>query len=160
MSDYSIREARLSDLETLVEFTRQEAREAEGEELELASVRRGVRAGLEDPGVASYWVAETADGRIVASTSVITEWSDWRGADYWWVQSLFIVPEHRGRRLVELLLDRLAQAAREAGALDLRLYAHRSNRRALAAYRRCGFITAPYTILTRKLEEDRRKLES
>jgi ribosomal protein S18 acetylase RimI-like enzyme len=82
---------------------------------------------------------------------VVTEWSDWHGSHYWWVQSLFILPEHRGRGVVDIILDRLAQEAQAAGALDLRLYVHTSNRRALAAYRRCGFAPAPYAILTRRL---------
>ncbi|NIM48608.1 MAG: GNAT family N-acetyltransferase [Gemmatimonadales bacterium] len=151
---YRIREANRADLDTLVAFTLQEAREAEGAEKSIDAVRRGVQAGLEDPSRATYWVAESADGRVIAGTSVVTEWSNFRGGHYWWIQSLFIVPEHRGCGLVELLLEHLVKAARKAGALDLRLYAHTSNRRALEAYRRCGFKAAPYTIMTRCLNGD------
>jgi ribosomal protein S18 acetylase RimI-like enzyme len=61
-----------------------------------------------------------------------------------------VVPEHRGHGLVELLLDHLVRMADASGALDLRLYAHSSNVRALRAYRRCGFTVAPYTIMTLK----------
>jgi ribosomal protein S18 acetylase RimI-like enzyme len=39
-----------------------------------------------------------------------------------------------------------------AGRADLRLYVLESNPRAVAAYRRCGFDTAPYAIMTRSLE--------
>lgn len=150
-SGYTIRAATVADADTIVSFTLQEAREAEGIEKGADAVRRGVQAGLEDPTLARYWVAESADGRIIASISVVTEWSNFHGGEYWWVQSLFIVPEHRGRGVVEALLDHVARAAREAAALDLRLYAHQSNRRALQAYKRCGFETAPYTIMTRSL---------
>lgn len=38
-------------------------------------------------------------------------------------------------------------AARASGALDLRLYAHAANARALRAYRRCGFVNAPYVVM-------------
>jgi ribosomal protein S18 acetylase RimI-like enzyme len=114
-----------------------------------AAVRRGVLGGFRSPPRSSYWVTEDQDGRVVASTSVVTEWSDFRGGEYWWIQSLFIVPEHRGGPLVGLLLDHLARAAEAAGALDLRLYAHSSNERALRAYRRCGFEAAPYVIMSR-----------
>jgi ribosomal protein S18 acetylase RimI-like enzyme len=62
-------------------------------------------------------------------------------------QSLFIVPDCRGSGLLEQLLDHLRRAAAAAGALDLRLYAHRSNERALRAYRRCGFAEPAYAIL-------------
>jgi ribosomal protein S18 acetylase RimI-like enzyme len=152
--DYTIRRAGAGDLETIVALTLDEAREAEGRRLDVDPVRRGVGAGLEEPSLATYWVAETSDGRIVAATSAVREWSDWHGGDYWWVQSLFIVPEHRGRGLVDFLLDTVAQAAREAGAVDLRLYAHGSNRRALDAYRRCGFEETPYVIMRRSPGND------
>ncbi len=152
-SVYSIRRAIAADLETLVDFTLEEAREAEGREQAIDSVRCGVRTGLEDPSLATYWVAESADGRVVASTSAVREWSNFNGGYYWWIQSMFIVPEHRGRGLVGRLLDTVAEAARAAGARDLRLYAHESNGRALEAYRRCGFSVAPYTIMTRQLKD-------
>ena len=148
-SDYTIREAGRADIDTIVAFTLQEVREAEGLEPDLEAVARGVGGGFEDAPLAAYWVAEAAGGRVVASTSVVREWSDFHGAYYWWVQSLFIIPEHRGKGLVELLLRHLAREADAAGALDLRLYAHTTNERALRAYRRCGFTTAPYVIMTK-----------
>ena len=64
---------------------------------------------------------------------------------------MFIVLEHRGSGLIELLLDHLADAAISSGAIDLRLYVHGSNQRAVKAYSRCGFSKAPYMIMTRRL---------
>jgi hypothetical protein len=69
---YSIRKASRDDLDTLVAFTMEEAREAEGAEKDAEVVRRGVLAGLDDPTVASYWVAETKNAEV-ASISVVTE---------------------------------------------------------------------------------------
>lgn len=148
---YAIRRASTADIDTLVAFTLEEARAAEGHALDEAGVRRGVSGGFADPPLATYWVACAADGSVVASTSVVTEWSDFHGGFYWWVQSLFVVPEHRGSGLVERLLDHLSGAAEAAGALDLRLYAHTGNPRALRAYRRCGFTESPYLIMSRPL---------
>jgi GNAT superfamily N-acetyltransferase len=153
-SDYRVRRATSSDLETIVAFTLEEAREAEGLDKDADGIRRGVAAGLVDPSVAIYWVAKSADGEIIASTSAIREWSNFNGGYYWWVQSMYIVPEHRGHGLVDLLLDKLAEEARAAGAIDLRLYAHGSNARALQAYRRCGFDETPYVIMRRRLDCD------
>ena len=151
MSAYDIRPATRADIDTLIEFTIREASEAEGAELDVAAARRGVHAAFDDPPRATYWVAETPRGQIVASTSVVTEWSDFHGGDYWWVQSIFIVREHRGTGLLQLLLDHLAGMAVVAGALDLRLYAHQGNERALRAYERSGFALAPYVIMRRAL---------
>lgn len=159
-SEYRIREADIEDLDTIVDFTLQEAQETEGAEKDLAAVTRGVQAGFDDPSLSIYWVAEAADGRVVASASVVTEWSNFHGGYYWWVQSLFILPEHRGHGLVDLLLAYLANAAQAAGALDLRLYALSSNHRALQAYRRCGFDVAPYTVMIKRLNTNEMKEES
>lgn len=145
--DYRIRAANETDLDTLVAFTLREAQEAEGAALDPGAARRGVMAAFRDPPRATYWVVEDSRGRRVASTSVVTEWSNFHGGDYWWIQSLFIVPEHRGRGLLESLLEHLSEAATAAGALDLRLYARESNERALRAYRRCGFVPAPYVFM-------------
>lgn len=146
-SAYTIRKALRSDIDTLVRFTLQEAYEAEGVERDETAVTRGVEGAFRDPPLATYWMAEASGQGVVGSTSVVTEWSDFQGGHYWWIQSLFIVPEHRGGGLVDLLIDRLARAASAAGALELRLYAHSSNERALRAYRRCGFTIAPYVIM-------------
>lgn len=153
-AECTVRRAELADLETLVAFTLAEAEDAEGADKDVNVVERGVRMALEDPSLATYWLAEAAGARVVGSTSVVTEWSNWHGGHYWWVQSLYVVPEHRGHGLARLLLETLAQEARAAGAVDLRLYAHNSNRRALAAYRRCGFDVAPYTIMRKRLSGD------
>ncbi len=151
-SEYTIREAKGSDLDSLIAFTVQEATETEGSDPDLAGVRLGVESGLEGSAPVTYWVAQSRSSQVVGSISVVTEWSNFRGGYYWWIQSLFIVPDHRGTGLVDLLLNAVADLARVAGALDLRLYVLQSNQRAVAAYRRCGFEVAPYAIMSRGLE--------
>lgn len=148
-TDYAIRRAGAGDLDTLVDFATHEALETEGERPAREAVERGIAVGLEDSGPATYWVAAVADGSVVGSISVITEWSNFRGGHYWWVQSLYVRPEHRGTGLVDLLLDTVSHEAFRAGAIDLRLYVLQSNERAIAAYRRCGFVSLPYTIMKR-----------
>jgi ribosomal protein S18 acetylase RimI-like enzyme len=155
MSDYRIRPASAADVDTIIEFTLHEAREAEGLVQDRAVVERGVRGAFEIPPRSTYWVVETTDGRVVASTSIVTEWSDFHGGAYWWVQSLFILPQHRGGGLVQRIMDHLAAIATAAGALDLRLYAHSANERAVRAYKNSGFSVAPYTIMTRSLTSRR-----
>jgi GNAT superfamily N-acetyltransferase len=148
---YRIRAATSEDADQLVAFTLREAQDAEGVTLNADGVARGVASALENPSLARYWVAETPDGRVVASISVTTEWSNFYGGHYWWVQSLFVAAEHRGRGLADLLLDYLARAAASAGALDLRLYAHEDNARARRVYDRCGFTRARYLLMRRSV---------
>src|SRR3990172_8268084 len=97
---YSVREARSGDLNTLVAFTLAEANEAERRAVDIEVVQRGVRAGLDDPSIATYWVLEDDAGQVVGSVSIVREWSDWHARDYWWIQSMYIRPEDRGKRLM------------------------------------------------------------
>lgn len=147
---YAIRPATPEDADILVAYTLSEALDAERRTLSRTDVQRGVAGGFTTPPKARYWVVESA-GSIVASTSVVTEWSNFRGGDYWWIQSLYIVPEHRGKGLVDELLRFLVNEAKAGGALDIRLYGYNTNARALRAYQRFGFREAPYLILTKSL---------
>lgn len=149
-ASYTLRDATARDIDRIVAFTVREALEAEGLEVDGAAVRRGVAGAFGDAPLATYWVAE-CDGSVVANVSVVKEWSNFRGGHYWWIQSIFIVPEHRGTGLLELLIEHVVRVAQAAGALDLRLYVHSSNERALHAYRRCGFMDAPYLLMTRRI---------
>jgi ribosomal protein S18 acetylase RimI-like enzyme len=148
---YRIRDAFDFDIDALVAFTLREAQESEGLALDEAAVRRGVSRAFEPHPPARYWMAEHADERV-GSIAVLREWSNFHGGNYWWIQSLFILPEHRGTGLVELLIEHVARVAQAAGALDVRLYAHASNARAVHAYERSGFTTAPYVMMRRHLD--------
>ena len=149
--NYVVRRAHAQDLDSLVSFTVAEAREAEGAELDPSVVRRGVEAGLSDRAIAMYWVVESDQGEIVARTSALREWSDWHARYYWWIQSMYVVPDHRGRGIVEMLIGTVSAEARDNGAADLRLYVHERNSRAMRAYRRCGFSGLPYTMMSKHL---------
>ncbi len=61
-SDYTIRNAEVSDLDPLVAFTLQEAKETEGDDPDRDAVVLGVQAGLEGSAPSTYWVAESSDG--------------------------------------------------------------------------------------------------
>ncbi len=148
--DYTLRPAEVSDSVTLVSFTIAEALDAERRSLIRTDVQRGVAGGFTTPPKARYWVVES-HGTLVGSCSIVTEWSNFRGGDYWWIQSLYIAPEHRGTGLVDTMLQHLVREAKAGGALDLRLYGYNTNARALRAYQRFGFKEAPYLILTKSL---------
>ena len=147
----TVRRATLSDLEQLVEFAVWEAEEAEGIELSADVVRRGIRPALEDESVARYWVA-TGDDRIIGNISVIKEWSNWKAGYYWWIQSIYLRPEYRGRGLTRTLLQAVKDSAVEDGALEIRLYVHRQNANAIRAYLRAGFVNTDYQIMALGIE--------
>lgn len=145
--DYVVRRAKLSELEKLVEFTLREANEAEGISKNRERVRKGIRTALEDESVAVYWVIQDCRDELIGNVSVVKEWSNWNAGYYWWIQSMYIRPEHRGRGLMKELIQTVRTAARRGKALDLRLYVHKNNERAIKAYIKSGFVDADYRIM-------------
>ena len=121
----------------LVAFTL-EANDAEGVSLDAAAVRRGV-SRARGSGLARYWIAVDGDGQAVASASITAE-SNFYGAHYWWVQSLFV--SAAAKWPCRPAAGPPGRTAASAGALDLRLYAHEDNARAHRVYR-CAFTRAP-----------------
>ncbi len=142
-----VRRATLSDLPLLVEFVAEEAREAEGINKDLGTLEKGIRTALEDDSIAIYWVLVDEQDLPVGSVSAVREWSDWNAGYYWWIQSIYLSPGQRGKRRMSLLLDAVKSEMDRQQGLELRLYVHEENRRALKAYQKADFVRLPYQIL-------------
>lgn len=99
--NYFIRPATPDDINKIIEFTTQEAQESEGSVVDLVAVERGVSSAFSENPRSKYWVMEDSSGTVIANTSVVKEWSDFHGNDYWWIQSFYIAPEHRGMGLAD-----------------------------------------------------------
>jgi GNAT superfamily N-acetyltransferase len=145
--NFEVRRAVLADLDDLIDFTIEEAREAEGITKSRDDVREGVGFGLKDDAVAMYWVLGN-DSALAGRISIVKEWSDWNAGYYWWIQSMYLKPEFRGKGWMEKLMGTVRQAARDGGALELRLYVHRNNHKAIRAYQKVGFAESEYRIMT------------
>ena len=148
---FDIRRAKSTDLEGLVSFAVEEAKEAEGINKDINRVRQGVSTGLADESIAMYWVLEKDDSDVVGSVSIVKEWSDWNSGYYWWIQNMYILPRFRGKGLMEKLIQALKDAARQEGALELRLYVHKNNAQAVTAYQKAGFFDSDYRVMTMSL---------
>ena len=66
-------------------------------------------AVFRDPAKGRYLIAE-ADGRAVACTLLIPEWSDWRNATVLWVHSVYVVPAFRRRGVFRAIYSHLRAA--------------------------------------------------
>jgi GNAT superfamily N-acetyltransferase len=128
------------------------ALESEGLELDAERLGRGVRAALAAAECGSYRIAEL-DGRPVGGLFVTREWSDWRCGWWWWIQSVFVEPEARGRGVYEALHGSVLRDAAEAGdVVGVRLYVEHENRRAMRVYERVGMGRSGYVIYEQPLE--------
>ena len=132
-----IREATLQDLDALVEGNAAMAVETERLQLDRAVLRAGVAALLEGRAPGTYRVCEV-EGRVVGQILVTYEWSDWRNRTVWWIQSVYVQPEFRGRGVYRHLYAAVVESARVAGAAGLRLYVDARNTRAQAVYTALG----------------------
>lgn len=140
-----VRRATSSDLPTLVEWNLRLARESESLELDPTTVATGVRAVLEDPVKGVYFLADL-EGRAVGQLMVTVEWSDWRNGPIWWLQSVYVDSDFRGRGVFRALFAEILEAAALAGVPSLRLYVEEGNLGAQEVYRKVGMRPAGYRV--------------
>jgi ribosomal protein S18 acetylase RimI-like enzyme len=139
------------DAAAIVDFQLRMARETEGLELDRATVVRGVAAVLADPSKGSYWVAEweaeNLPDRIVGSLLTTFEWSDWRDGTVLWIQSVYVLPEERGRGVYRALYEHLRRRVENDPALKgIRLYVDKRNAAAQGVYERLGMSREHYEL--------------
>lgn len=150
-----VRTAQPGDAQWLAACALAMAHETEDKALDPATVRAGIEAGLADPAKARYFVAmpDVRAGAdtlgMPAGTLMLTrEWSDWRNGDWWWIQSVYVMPQFRKRGVFAALYRHVEALARAApDVVGLRLYVERNNAGARATYARLGMRDAGYSIL-------------
>ena len=122
------------------------ARETEGLELDEDICTAGVRAVFGHPERGLYYVGEI--NHIVAGSMLITyEWSDWRNGVFWWIQSVYVDPDQRGRGVFRALHNHVfLKAKADPRVCGLRLYVERENHRAQTVYQRVGFCPSVYRV--------------
>ena len=122
------------------------ALETEALSLDFETARRGVLAMFDDPDKGSYRVACRGE-TLVGQLMLTTEWSDWRCGYWWWIQSVYVLPEAR-RSGVYRALHRsvLVDAARARDVRGVRLYVEQDNARAQRTYEALGMKRARYLV--------------
>jgi len=142
----NVRDALPADLPVLVSFQQRMAAETESLTLNIAVVSRGVQAVFDDRNKGHYVVVEHEEG-IIACLLITVEWSDWRNGQIWWIQSVYVEPEFRGRGVFRLLYDHIQQRARaDSSVRGLRLYVDKTNKPAQQAYEKLGMNGEHYRV--------------
>ncbi len=156
-----IREAIAADTGLLAQWALAMAWETEHERLDDESVHTGVAAGIADPAKARYFIAmrDTAVagretlGMAVGTLMLTSEWSDWRNGDWWWIQSVYVAPEHRRSGVFAALYRYAERLARETPrVVGLRLYVEKANSAAQRTYTALGMADAGYRVYKQKFE--------
>jgi len=143
-AEIRIRPATRDDAEFLVHGNAQLALESEGLSLDLDRLRSGVHAVFDDPARGFYFIAEV-DGARAGHLMITYEWSDWRNGVFWWIQSVYTVPQLRRHGVFRALYAQAEALAQQRGSVcGLRLYVEIHNRVAQETYRRCGMQETAY----------------
>jgi GNAT superfamily N-acetyltransferase len=142
-----IRTAVPDDLAVIADYNIKLALESEGLKLDPPTVTAGVEALLRDQSKGIYFVAEIA-GAVVGQLLITYEWSDWRNANIWWLQSVYVAQEFRGGGVFQALFRHVETIARDSGDVwSLRLYMEKHNERARRAYQKLGMKEMAYEVL-------------
>lgn len=141
----NIRLARVEDAHFFVEFNQAMAFETEGKQLDPNVVGPAVESVFTDTEKGFYVVAENG-GSVVGGLMITYEWSDWRNAWMWWIQSVYIRKEARGKRVYSQLYDFVKERAREAGVYGIRLYVEHDNTHAQRVYEAVGMEASHYVM--------------
>lgn len=149
-----VRQATREDLDTLVRFSAAMALETEGRRLDEARLRQGTQAVMDAPARGFYTVAEVTDRspRLVVGQLLVTyEWSDWRNATFWWIQSVYVDEAWRRRGVYRTMHEAILRLAKERGDVcGVRLYVEGENAVAKTVYAKVGLSASSYRVF----EED------
>jgi ribosomal protein S18 acetylase RimI-like enzyme len=135
---FRIRFARKEDIQSIVDFQIQMALESEGLDLDRDTLSKGVFSVFNDPQKGQYFVAED-NKTVIASMLTTYEWSDWRNQTIYWLQSVYVLPGYRGKRVFSQLYNHVKQLVKENEKVGgIRLYVDHSNSHAINVYEALG----------------------
>ena len=145
-----VRPAREEDVEAIVTFSAAMALETEGRQLDMARLREGTLALLNTPDRGFFMVAALPQGpsqRIVGQLMITFEWSDWRNAVFWWIQSVYVDPAWRRQGVYRHMHHSIMLLARSrSDVCGVRLYVEARNATARQVYSRVGLSTSNYQV--------------
>ncbi|MBP7370877.1 MAG: GNAT family N-acetyltransferase [Arenimonas sp.] len=148
-----IRAATLEDASRLVAWAQAMAFETENKILHETHIKPGICTGLANPQLARYFVAEI-DGAPAGTLMLTSEWSDWRNGLWLWIQSVYVLPEHRRKGIYRALYAHVqAMAKQDTNICGVRLYVEKANRTAQQTYQALGMHDAHYLIYEQAASE-------
>lgn len=140
---YEITVGTTNDINAIAAFQVAMAMESEGTTLDLERVTRGVTMAMADEAKGKYIVARI-DGKAVGSLMLTREWSDWNCQWYWWIQSVYVEPQHRKKGVYKAMYSKVKEMAQAENVSQVRLYVDKTNTSAQQAYQRLGMDETHY----------------
>jgi len=141
-----IRYGELRDVHILRDFNIAMAKETESKKLDPEIADKGVKNLINHPERGFYLMAECGT-KIAGSLMITREWSDWRNGFFWWIQSVYVLPEFRRIGIFKSLYQKVQTLAKkEKDVCGLRLYVDRDNKPAIQTYLALGMQETDYLL--------------
>lgn len=150
INEVVVRRAHMEDVEWIAAFSAAMALETEGRALDPELLRHGTRSLLATPTNGFFMVAErqgVKQGSIVGQLMITYEWSDWRNAVFWWIQSVYVDPRWRRQGIFRKMHAAVMASAKvDPKVCGIRLYVESQNRLAQDVYRKVGLKPSSYAV--------------
>jgi len=145
-SSIKIRKAKMKDLEIIVKFNYNLAKETEDKELDLKTLTKGVESILTDTSKGQYYVY-IINEEVIGQIMHTYEWSDWRNGMFLWIQSVYVDAKHRRKGIFRELYNYVKNICNEDdGIVGIRLYVEKENFNAKSTYKSLGMQECNYHI--------------
>ncbi len=141
--NYNIQVGTQADIKAIAQFQVDMALESEGTTLSIDTVIPGVEAAIKDNNKATYIIAYLS-GNPIASLMITKEWSDWTNKWYWWIQSVYVIPQYRGKGVYKAMYNKIKDMALQNGVTQIRLYVDKTNVNAQKVYQKLGMSECHY----------------
>lgn len=133
--------------EVIARFNQAMAEETEDKSLPWEVIQPGVMKMIEDSSLGFYLVASDHEN-VIGCLGVTYEWSDWRNGLFWWIQSVYVAPEHRAKGVFSSMYAEVkTRAVNDSRSCGIRLYVEKDNDNAYRTYLGLGMIETDYRLM-------------
>ena len=150
--EYIITRGAACDIESIVQFQADMAMESEGCVLDKEKVTKGVTSAILDDSKGVYWMAKF-EKRPIGSLMLTREWSEWNNEWYWWIQSVYVIPEFRRKGVYKAMYQNVKDAAKAINVSQIRLYVDKTNVSAQKVYQYLGMQESHYLMFEENLTD-------
>jgi ribosomal protein S18 acetylase RimI-like enzyme len=142
----TIRPATPEDSKHIIDFQQKMAMETENVQLDYAILKEGLKRLFEDSTKGKYYVAED-NKEVIGCLMTTFEWSEWRCGNVLWIQSVYILPSHRGRGVFKLMYEYIkGLVTPDSEYRGIRLYVDKTNAAAQKVYEKLGMNGEHYQV--------------
>lgn len=141
-----VREARITDIPSLLDFQLKMALETENIQLEILPLTQGMNKLFKDPARGKYYVAEEG-GEVIGCLMTTFEWSEWRCGTILWIQSVYVASPWRNKGVFKKMYTHVHElVSADPDMKGIRLYVDKTNTTAQKVYSGLGMNGDHYTV--------------